>query len=95
MLLLAGLWPGSLAALVLGLGIGRFAGPPAGPAIPGGLGAATLVLAGVSVAGIVPGAAGFWMESAVAVLAPYLAGCALGALARRMSRVRPNDPPTT
>lgn len=95
MLLLAGLWPGSLAALVVGLGICRFAGPPAGPAIPGALAAATLVLAGVSLAGLVPGTAGFWLESAVAILAPYLAGCALGALARRMSGARPNDPPTT
>lgn len=95
MLLLAGLWPGSLAALVLGLGIGGFAGLPAGPAIPAALGAATLALAGLAVAGIVPGIPGFWLESAVAMLAPYLAGCALGVLGRRLARVRPHDPPTT
>lgn len=95
MLLLAGLWPGSLAALVLGLGVGRLAGPPAGPAIPAALGIATLVLAGIALAGIVPGVAGFWLESAVAMLAPYLAGCALGGLARRLAGVRPSEPPTT
>ncbi|WP_348642167.1 hypothetical protein [Methylobacterium sp. WL6] len=95
MLLLAGLWPGSLAALVLGLGVGRLAGPPASPAIPAALGIATLVLAGIALAGIVPGTAGFWLESAVAMLAPYLAGCALGALARRLAGVRPSEPPTT
>ena len=91
LLLLAGLWPGSLAALALGLAVGGFAGFPAGPAIPAALGVATLALAGLSLAEIVPGTAGLWLEGAVAVLAPYLVGCALGALAR----VRRHDPPRT
>ena len=93
MLLLAGLWPGSLAALALGLAIGGFAGSPAGRSIPAALGAATLALIALAVTGLVPGVPGFWVESAVAVLVPYLAGCGLGALARRVARVRPNDPP--
>ena len=98
MLLLAGLWPGSLAALALGLAIGGFAGAPAGRAIPATLGAvtlgaATLALIALAVTGLVPGVPGFWVESAVAVLVPYLAGCGLAALARRVARVRPNDPP--
>ncbi len=95
MLFLAGLWPGSLAALVLGLAVGGFAGLPARPAIPAALGVAALALAGLGIAGIVPGVPGFWLESAVAMLVPYLAGCALGALARRAAWVRPHDPPTS
>ncbi|TXM73442.1 hypothetical protein FV226_09525 [Methylobacterium sp. WL12] len=95
MLLLAGLWPGSLAALVLGLAVGGFTGLPARPAIPAALGVATLALAALAIAGIVPGVQGFWLESAVAILVSYLAGCALGALARRSARVRPHDPPTS
>ncbi|WP_348644195.1 hypothetical protein [Methylobacterium sp. WL120] len=95
MLLLAGLWPGSLAALLLGLAVGGLAGVPARPAIPAALGIATLALAGLAIAGIVPGVPGFWLESAVAMLVSYLAGCALGALARKSARVRPHDPPTS
>ena len=95
MLLLAGLWPGSLAAFVLGLGVGGFAGLSVRPTIPAALGIATLALAGLGIAGIVPGVPGFWLESAVAMLVSYLAGCALGALARRAAQVRPHDPPTS
>lgn len=88
MLLLTGLWPGLLGGLVLGLAVGRLAGPP--PAtIAAGLGLAGLALAGVAAAGLVPGAPGLWTESAALMPAPYLAGCALGALGRR----RPPGPP--
>ena len=75
--------------------VGGFTGLPAGPVIPAALGITNLALAGLGIAGIVPGVLGLWLESAVAMLATYIAGCALGALARMDARVRPHDPPTS
>lgn len=83
MLLLAGIWPGLAGAGALGLAVGWLAGWPeraAVPLAPLGLAAA---LGALALAGAVPGLPGLWLESAAALLPPYLAGCGLGALARR------------
>ncbi|GJD47706.1 hypothetical protein OPKNFCMD_0416 [Methylobacterium crusticola] len=91
MILLATLWPAVLAALLVGLGAGLWAGWPAGPArrAAGGLLALGLGLAGLALAGVVPGRAGLWLESAALLLAAYLGGCALAALASRLRRPAP------
>ncbi|KMO12563.1 hypothetical protein [Methylobacterium indicum] len=92
MLLLASVaWPGCLAALLVGLGTGFWAGPPAGrlPRIAAAL-VALLALAclATALAGRVPGREGFWVESAAAMLTVYLAGCAAGGLSRSTRRAR-------
>ncbi len=87
MLLLASVaWPGLLAALLIGLGTGFWAGPPAGR-LPR-LAALLVVLLALAclataLAGLVPGREGFRVETAAAMLAAYLAGCGLGGLSRR------------
>ncbi|WP_375466097.1 hypothetical protein [uncultured Methylobacterium sp.] len=85
-LLLSGLWPGLLAALALGLGLGRVVAAPRGVAI--GLGLAAPALAALAASGVVPGAPGFWLESAALMLAPYVVGCGLGALGRARATPR-------
>lgn len=84
MVLLSGLWPGLAGGLALGLALGRLL-PPLGAGVPAGLGLALLALAGTAAAGLVPGMAGLWLESAALMLAAYLAGCGLGLLSRRLS----------
>ncbi|WP_279600263.1 hypothetical protein [Methylobacterium sp. J-077] len=82
MLLLAGFWPGLAGAAALGLLVGALAGWPARPTAPLALCGLAVLLAGIALAGIVPGLPGLWLEGAGLLLPPYLAGCALGALAR-------------
>ncbi|SFV12604.1 hypothetical protein SAMN02799631_05508 [Methylobacterium sp. 174MFSha1.1] len=90
MLILASVaWPGLVAALVIGAGTGRLAGPPTGrgPRLAAGLVVLLALAAGAAtLAGLVPGGTlavpgreGFWLETAALMLAVYLAGCALGA----------------
>lgn len=82
------LWPGLAASLALGLAIGAVTGFPRGRAtlVAAGLPLLALALLGALAGfGRVPGRAGLRIEIAALVLACYLAGCALGALARRLS----------
>ena len=80
--LLAGYWPGLAGAAALGLLVGALSGWPARPAVPLALCGLAALLAAMAVAGIVPGLPGLWLEGAGLILPAYLAGCALGALAR-------------
>jgi hypothetical protein len=80
--LLADLWPGLAAALLLGLGTGALAGWPRDRAVPLGLTAAALALGGLDASGLVPGLPGLWLDSGALMLAAYTAGCASGSLAR-------------
>ncbi len=90
--ILAVAWPGLLAALLIGAGTGRWAGLPAGrgPRLAAGfvvlltLAAGAAALAGLMPGPLaVPGREGFWLETAALMLAPYLAGCVLGAALTR------------
>ncbi|WP_019904669.1 hypothetical protein [Methylobacterium sp. 77] len=84
-LLLTILWPALLASLALGGSIGWHVGlPRRRTALTAAIGLASgaLVLAGIALAGIVPGRPGFWVESAALNLTVYLIGTGLGALAR-------------
>ena len=85
MLLAASFWPGIAGAAGLGLLVGWLAGWPARPAVPLALGAATVLLVALAVAGPVPGTPGLWLEAAGLMLPPYLGGSILGALIRRLS----------
>ena len=86
MTLLVGVfWPGLAGAGLLGLVVGWLAGWPARPGVPLALCAAAGLLAALALAGPVPGLPGLWLEGAGLVLAPYLAGCGLGALVRRLT----------
>ena len=87
-LLLSGLWPGLLAAIMLGLACGRFAGPP-GRVVPLSLAALFLALAGTALSGLVTGVAGLWVESAALLFGVYLAGCGLGGLLRQRPPAAP------
>ncbi|WP_336485582.1 hypothetical protein [Methylobacterium nigriterrae] len=89
-LLLSGLWPGLAGALLLGLAVGRLTGMPRAVALGLGLGTAAACLAGVAVAGLVPGRAGLWVDSAALMLGVYLGGCLCGATARRLGARRPS-----
>ncbi|MCJ2140604.1 hypothetical protein [Methylobacterium sp. E-066] len=82
MLLLDGFWPGLAGAGALGLVVGAVAGWPARPLVPLALCGLAALLAALALVGIVPGLPGLWLEGAGLILPPYLAGCALGALAR-------------
>lgn len=82
------LWPWLAAAFGLGLAIGALAGLPRTRATRIAAGLPLLALAalvGLAVAGAVPGRSGLRVEVAALLLAGYLAGCTLGALARRLS----------
>jgi len=82
MLLLAGYWPGLAGAGALGLLVGALTGWPARPIVPLALCGLAALLAGIALAGIVPGLPGLWLEGAGLLLPAYLVGCGLGALAR-------------
>ena len=78
------LWPGLAAASLLGLLVGLVTGLPR--ALPSVAAAASLiaalaVLAGLAALGQVAGEAGLRIETAGLMLATYLTGCLLGALA--------------
>ncbi|MDP4003744.1 hypothetical protein [Methylobacterium sp. NEAU K] len=84
-LLLDGFWPGLAGAAALGLLVGALAGWPARPRVPLALCGLAALLAALALAGLVPGLPGLWLEGAGLILPPYLAGCALGALGRRLA----------
>ncbi|MGE7417266.1 hypothetical protein [Methylobacterium tarhaniae] len=92
LLLVSVAWPGLLAALLIGAGTGRWAGPPAGrgPRVAAALvvllalAAGAAALAGLA-AGLpaVPGRDGFRLETAALMLAAYVVGCPIGAAVPR------------
>jgi hypothetical protein len=82
--LLSGFWPGLAGAAALGLLVGALAGWPERLAVPLGLFVVAGLLAAAAIAGFVPGVPGLWLEGAALMLPAYLAGCALGALGRRL-----------
>jgi hypothetical protein len=92
--ILAHLWPGLAAAAAFGVAIGWWSGA-AGPMRPGGRLAAILaalcLIAAAAVAGLglVPGRAGFWLDSAVLHALAYLVGAGLGSIARGLGRPGP------
>ena len=71
---------------LLGIVVGRRAGLPrtrATVAGPLALALAAAVAGGLSVAGLVPGRPGLWVEAAALLLVAYLAGAGLGAVSGR------------
>lgn len=96
MSLVSNLWPGLAGALVLGLAAGGLTGFPRGRgpvAAAAVVGAATLALAALALLQRVPGRAGLWVETAALMLAAYLGGCFIGALARRARGSGPSAGP--
>lgn len=88
-LLLAALWPGLAATLLLGMLVGALTGLPrerVSAAVAVGLAVMLAILAGLSLTGQVPGEAGLWVEAATLLLAGYLAGCLLGGTGRLLVR---------
>ncbi|WP_279604827.1 hypothetical protein [Methylobacterium sp. J-070] len=85
MLLLDGFWPGLAGAGALGLVIGGLAGWPDRYGVPLGLFVLAGLLAAAALAEAVPGVPGLWLETAALILPPYLAGCTIGALGRRLA----------
>jgi hypothetical protein len=84
-LLLAGFWPGIAGAFALGLVVGALAGWPERPAVPLVLCGVAALLVAAAVSGLVPGLPGLWLDGASLIGPPYCAGCALGALGRRLA----------
>ncbi|KQO71233.1 hypothetical protein ASF22_14930 [Methylobacterium sp. Leaf87] len=75
--------PALVLGFLLGAVVGRFAGlPRTGPTLAGTLALvlAAAVAGGLSLAGLVPGRAGLWVEVGALILAAYLAGAAVGAV---------------
>ncbi|GLS44709.1 hypothetical protein [Methylobacterium brachythecii] len=88
-ILVSALWPGLAGALLLGACIGALTGLPRGR--PSLIASASLlgllaVLGGLAVAQVVPGQAGLWVETALPMLAAYLAGCLAGGTGRLLRR---------
>ena len=79
-------WGWLLASLLLGFGMGWIAVVHRGPAVSKvaarWLGLLVAALIAAAVAQVIPGRAGYWLELALIMLAPYLIGCAVGSWLR-------------
>jgi len=79
-------WGWLLGALLLGFGMGWIAvvhrGPGVSRALAGWLGLLAAALLVAAFIHIVPGRPGYWLELALLMLGPYIAGCAIGSLLR-------------
>ena len=79
-------WGWLLASLLLGFGMGWIAVVHRGPAVSkvmaGWLGLLVAALIAAAVAKVIPGRPGYWLDLALIMLAPYLAGCAVGSWLR-------------
>jgi len=79
-------WGWLLGALLLGFGMGWIAvvhrGPGVSRVLAGWLGLLAAALLVVALVHIVPGRPGYWLELALLMLGPYVAGCAVGSLLR-------------
>lgn len=75
-----------LAAFVLGLAMGWVSvvhrGQAVSKAVARWLSALVAVLIGVSLARIIPGRPGYWLDLGLVMFAIYLAGCAIGSWLR-------------
>ncbi|MCE4224645.1 hypothetical protein HCU64_12850 [Methylobacterium sp. C25] len=88
-LLASTLWPGLAGALLLGICIGALMGLPRGRASlisAASLVALLAILGGLAVSQTVPGQAGLWVDTALLMLATYLAGCLAGGAGHRLTR---------
>jgi hypothetical protein len=79
-------WGWLLGALLLGFAMGWIAvvhrGPGVSRAQAGWLGLLAAALVVAVLTHIVPGRPGYWLELALVMLGPYVAGCAIGSLLR-------------
>ena len=79
-------WGWLLGSLLLGFGMGWIAVVHRGPAVSKvmarWLGLLVAALIAAAVARVIPGRPGYWLELALIMLAPYLAGCAVGSWLR-------------
>ncbi|HEY8333679.1 MAG TPA: hypothetical protein VIQ05_07780 [Tardiphaga sp.] len=80
------LWGWLLGAFLLGLGMGWIAvvrrGKTVSRALAQKLAALTVALIGVSLAKLLPGRFGYWLDLGLALFAFYLVGCAIGSKLR-------------
>ncbi|UZE49779.1 hypothetical protein [Rhodopseudomonas sp. P2A-2r] len=87
------LWGWLLGAFLLGLGMGWIAvvrrGKTVSRALAQKLAALTVVLIGVSLAKLLPGRFGYWLDLGLALFAFYLVGCAIGSKLRDWVVSRP------
>jgi hypothetical protein len=89
-----GVWPALAAAFLIGVPFGWVSRVEAGAAWRGRLALAALAFALGALAlsatlDLVPGRAGFWLDSALLHLAAYVVGCGLGWLAAQVRKDRP------
>jgi hypothetical protein len=88
-------WAWLLGALLLGLGMGWIAvvhrGPIVSKVVARWLAALVAALVALSLARVVPGRFGYWLDLLLILFACYLAGCAVGSWLRDwvVSRSRP------
>lgn len=79
-------WGFHLAAFLLGFGMGWIAVVHRARPVPRylmrWLSALALILVGVSLARLVPGRYGYWLDLALVMFAVYLVGCAIGSWLR-------------
>lgn len=79
-------WGWLVGALVIGLGSGWISVVHRGPDLSRngalGVGGIVAVLIGLSLARLVPGEAGFWLDLLLVMFAAYLIGCAIGSWLR-------------
>ena len=79
-------WGWLLASALLGLAVGWMAVVHRGPSLSmPGLGwsaGAFVVLAGLALAQVVPGRAGYWLDLGVVMFVLYMIGCSIGASLR-------------
>ncbi|GJD29743.1 hypothetical protein PMNALOAF_0980 [Methylobacterium adhaesivum] len=84
--------PALVLGFLLGVVVGRLAGPPRRPMARAGamlMALAVLVAGSLAATASVPGRAGLWVEVGALVLAAYLAGATLAALFTR-ARTEPS-----
>ena len=79
-------WGWLLASLLLGFAMGWIAvvhrGPGVSTVMTRWLAVLVAALVAASVANVVPGRPGYWLELGLIMLAPYLVGCAVGSWLR-------------
>ena len=79
-------WGWLLGALLLGFAMGWIAVVHRGPGVSrtqaGWLGVLVAALLAAAFIHVIPGRFGYWLELALLMLGPYVAGCAIGSLLR-------------
>ena len=88
-------WGWLVASLLLGFAMGWIAvvhrGPGVSKRLARWLGALAVILVALSLARVVPGRFGYWLDLGLVMFALYLVGCAIGSWLRdwALSRSRP------